>query len=305
MKISRLFPIWFFLLSGVMTDKATAGEIVATVPAIASIIENITFDRTDAVIGKNAGGCVHDYHLKPSDAVKIGNAKLIVTVGRGFEPFFDTIIKLKKSDATVIELDKTTTMRLWPARTGEKWHEHHHHSHEHEHHGEENEHDIDHHLWLDPENAIRIAETAANAASGLHPEKKDFYRRNLEEFTDKIKKLTAKTLNQTKNKRRYMVSHDSLQYLERFFDLDCEGAISDLESGEISIKKALSVEKAIKENDVSLLLIVGNVYPQSLNRLKKENGIEIKTVDVLGTTFTPGKDLYFKMLENIIDAIQP
>ena len=318
-----------------------AGEIITSVPAIASIIENVTDEKPDILTRDRTAACVHDTHLKPTDIMGIARAELIVIVSRDFEPYYNVLMKFKDKRTPVIELATLKGMLILPARHGKMWPEHHHshdgeyrnddreehashddehderrhqnenkghHIGEHEdheghehHHGDAN----DYHLWLDPDNAVRIAEAVTDAASRIHPDQTDFYRQNYNRFAERVNEMVknGRATVAEKTGRRYMVSHDSIQYLEHFFNLSGVGAISDLESGEISIKKALSVEREIKENNVQLLLIAGNTYPQSLGRLKKENTLEVKNIDILGTSLPMGKDLYFQMMTNILNAV--
>ena len=112
-------------------------------------------------------GCLHDYQLQPADMKALSGADALFVNGAGMEAFLPEITRAFP-DLPVIEasegielLSEGDAVRL----------------------GEEEEEEVNSHVWLDPLRAIRMAENLAEGLSVLFPEGlKDLPRRDIITF---------------------------------------------------------------------------------------------------------------------------
>merc|ERR1712178_417305 len=84
------------------------------------------------------------------------------------------------------------------------------------------------HIWLSPDNAIKIINKANKVLSLYYPQNAKIYDENTMIMIDKINKLKAeltKDLAPIKDKP-YVVFHDAYQYFEKAFGLNAVGSVA-------------------------------------------------------------------------------
>ena len=82
---------------------------------------------------------------------------------------------------------------------------------------------VDTHVWLDPNNAVRIGFFIAALRSKQHPEYKTEYWANAKNFAQQLL-IKSKQVGAYKNTIQYWSYHDAYQYLERALNLSDESA---------------------------------------------------------------------------------
>jgi zinc transport system substrate-binding protein len=85
---------------------------------------------------------------------------------------------------------------------------------------------VDTHVWLDPNNAVRIGFFIAALRSKQHPEYKTEYWANAKNFAQQLL-IKSKQVGAYKNTIQYWSYHDAYQYLERALNLKFAGALTD------------------------------------------------------------------------------
>lgn len=85
---------------------------------------------------------------------------------------------------------------------------------------------VDTHVWLEPNNAVRIGFFIAALRSQQHPENKAKYWNNANVFARKMLQA-AQAYDSSSNGKPYWAYHDAYQYLERSLNLKFAGALTD------------------------------------------------------------------------------
>mgnify|MGYP003604404475 FL=1 len=85
---------------------------------------------------------------------------------------------------------------------------------------------MDSHVWLDPNNAVRIAFFIATLRSQQYPENKAKYLANAKDFAQQMLQASQQYESSIKFKP-YWSYHDAYQYLERALNLKFAGALTD------------------------------------------------------------------------------
>jgi zinc transport system substrate-binding protein len=162
------------------------------------------------------------------------------------------------------------------------------------------------HIWLSPDNAIKIVQKVNKVLSLYFPENSKIYNDNTTKFIDKIRNLKmelVKELSPIKNKP-YIVFHDAYQYFEKTFELNAVGSVA-LEGDIASSPKQISI---IKDKIVKSKASCVFQEPQFDSKLVKivveGTDAKIGTLDPLGVNISENKDFYLQLLTNMTKSLK-
>jgi zinc transport system substrate-binding protein len=201
--MSRFYVfISLFLLS---TLGWSQGIVVSTHP-IYLIAQEVTkgIETPTLLLGDQSG---HDITLTPKHRKMINDASLIIWLGPQHEA---PLTKLLENNPLAISILDSNLTQVLPQRNPR---------------GQALKGTVDTHVWLEPNNAIRIGFFIAALRSQQKPEFKTQYwdnaRRFAKEMVEASNQYSANTLV-----RPYWSYHDAYQYLERPLNLKFAGALT-------------------------------------------------------------------------------
>ena len=183
---------------------------------------------------------------------------------------------------------------------------------DHDKHGKKHDDHDDHqikedvHIWLSPDNAIKIVNKVNEELSLFFPENKKIYNDNSSIIINKInnlKKELTKDLAPIKDKP-FIVFHDAYQYFEKTFGLNAVGSVA-LEGDIASSPKQISFikDKIIKSNASCVFQ-----EPQFDSKLVKivveGTNAQIGTLDPLGVGIKTTSDFYLQLLKNMSKSLK-
>jgi zinc transport system substrate-binding protein len=144
-------------------------QVLASIKPLALIAQEVAGDQADVSTLLPITASPHDYPLKMSDHKRLREADLVLWIGPEMESF------LARPLATLAEDKLITSYQLsglhWPEVAMD---EHHHNKHAHL--------GNDPHLWLDPRNAVVIAQAVAARLAQLQPASAAQFHANAERF---------------------------------------------------------------------------------------------------------------------------
>ena len=162
------------------------------------------------------------------------------------------------------------------------------------------------HIWLSPDNAIKIITKVKKELSLYFPENANVYNQNATKFIAKInnlKKELTQELSPIKDKP-YVVFHDAYQYFEKTFGLNAVGSVA-LEGDIASSPKQISF---IKDKIVKLKASCVFQEPQFDSKLVKivveGTKAQIGTLDPLGVNVSGKEDFYLQLLRNMSKSLK-
>lgn len=200
----RLFIFVFFSMFS--TWGWTQSLVVSTHP-IYLIAKEVTAGVEEPVLLLN-DQTGHDVQLTPAHRKLIQDASLVIWLGKAHEAPLD---KLLHQNRKAIALLDSGILTVLPQRSLR---------------GAALAHTIDSHVWLDPNNAVRIAFFIATLRSQQYPENKTKYLANAKNFSQQM--LQASQQYDSSNKSKpYWSFHDAYQYLERALNLKFAGALTN------------------------------------------------------------------------------
>lgn len=150
----------------------------------------------------------HDITLKPAHRKTIQDASLVIWLGKAHEAPLDKVLSSQPKAISILD---SGLVKLLPLRNTR---------------GKALPNTVDTHIWLDPNNAVRIGFFIAALRSQQYPAHRQAYWNNARAFAARMLKVTQQ-YNQTGQSRPYWSYHDAYQYLERPLNLRFAGALTD------------------------------------------------------------------------------
>ena len=197
-----------FLLCAVLSGMAWAqSPLVISTHPIYLIAKKITqgVETPELLLGNQSG---HDVQLTPAHRKAIQEAGLVIWLGQAHEAPLEKV--LGESNKAIAILDSGIIQAL-PLRSTR---------------GVAIKNTIDTHVWLDPNNAVRIGFLIAALRSQQYPEHKAMYWNNAKSFAREMI-LASQKFTTSGNPKPYWAFHDAYQYLERPLNLKFAGALTD------------------------------------------------------------------------------
>lgn len=229
----------------------------------------------------NAGAEAHSYEPTPLDILKIQQCDVFIYIGGEGEVWADEILNsMDTSGKYILKLsDYAELLEEADIEGANSAHEHHNHS---EHEEEHDDCDFDEHIWTSPENAISMTEAVCNTLSDADSKKADLYRKNTEEYTDKLRKLDSDFRDMISGAKsnlivvgdrfpfRYLADEYNLQYYSAF-----SGCSSETEPGVYTM--AFLINKVL-ENKVKNIFCLEFSTRKVAEKLSDATGAEILTL---------------------------
>ena len=311
--------------------KALALEtkgVITTIQPINSLVSAVIGNTGKTISLIPAEISPHEFKLKPSDAKKMQEGNIIFYISKHLESDVVKVFDNLPKNIKIVDLLEETGIEHLSIRDNEAWERHDHHGHDdhddhdkhskkhddhdHDKHAKKHDDHDDHqtkddvHLWLSPDNAVKIVDKVNKVLSLYYPQNAKIYDENAMIMIDKIKKLKTeldKELTPIKDKP-YVVFHDAYQYFEKAFGLNAVGSVA-LEGDIASSPKQVSY---IKEKIVKLKASCVFQEPQFDSKLVKivveGTNAQIGTLDPLGVGIKDEKDFYLQLLRNMAKSLK-
>ena len=184
-------------------------------------------------------------------------------------------------------------------------HDHDKHAKKHDDH-DNHEKEDDVHIWLSPDNAVKIIKKINKELSLFFPENAKTYDQNANQMIKKINQLKVELKNELSSikDKPYVVFHDAYQYFETSFGLNAVGSVA-LEGDIASSPKQISF---IKDKIVKLKASCVFQEPQFDSKLVKivveGTNAQIGTLDPLGVNIKSGENFYLQLLKNMAKSLK-
>ena len=320
---------WLALLSSLTLSTAALAEVPKVAVDIApvhSLVSAVMGDLGTPDLILPPDGDPHHFQLRPSQMRALSTADLVVWVGPALTPWLKDVLA---SDATqgrtevqLLDPDHLPMVIEGTLATLNTEAEEHDHDADHDAHAEE-EHDahddhadddhaghdhgpIDPHIWLDPVNAQHMLDEIAEALAALDAENSAVYARNAETAKARIAALTEQVAQDLHPLRNVALIpyHDAYKYFFIRFDLQISGSLSTTDAAAPSAARLSELrDRLAKTTRPCLFTEPGANENLIASVLPSDSDAVIRHLDGLGTTLTPGPDLYEALIRNMADAI--
>ena len=194
--------------------------------------------------------------MTPAHRKAIQDASLVIWLGKAHEA---PLAKLLDNNAKAVSIINSQIGTSLPQRTTR---------------GVPIANTIDTHVWLDPNNAVRIGFFIAALRSQQMPENKTKYWNNARLFARDMLQAAQK-YNSTAAPKPYWSYHDAYQYLERSLNLKFAGALTD----DPHVAPTVGQIKYLNDNRPSERMCLMAEAHASKNQYQKLSPIVFESVD--------------------------
>ncbi len=288
MKIFLNFFLLFFLVSKNCFSQHAITEkpvLAASINPVYQIILAITKDENDSILIIDPNFSEHDYQLKKSDVESFSKADLVFYSDDNLEIIFPKMIKKFSAEKKSYRLSEVSGLKLLQKRDGSK--------------------KLDPHIWLNPKNAIQIAEFMTQKICEIDHKNSQKYQKNLREFRNEVveteKIIHSKLLGI--QGLDYVIYHDGYQYFEDYFGVTPLKVMSREHSRDVSVKDVRELDMLTKSHQIKC--IFGEILDEknSAKKLAESYKIKFATLSLIGSkkNFSAEKNGYSSLLIGIAD----
>lgn len=285
-----MISLVFFCVSSASADRL---RIVSSIAPVHAIVVAVAGERAQADLLLQGSASPHHFSLKPSHARLLQEADFVVLIDFGLESFLEKPVHSISSIKT-IELADASGIQLWETREIGVLSSGHTKSHSHGHdHGHESHHD-DLHLWLDPLNAIAMADYLVSVLSDADPTGETTYRENAERFREQVEQVTETIQRQLSpyNNQTYVVFHDAFQYFEKRFGMMSPAVLTLNPEMAPSAKVVRQVREYLLSSGTRCVYREPQFSPSILSSMTEGLPITIAELDPLGDGTAIDADYY-------------
>ena len=300
-----VIPLLWFNLAMAASDL----KVVVSIKPFHSLVSTVMQGVSEPALLLNGNNSPHTYSLRPSAAVKLQNADLVFWGGENLEGFLAKPIHSLAAGARVVSFEDTPGLILRPFRSVKEWQEL----------DPESKNDQDHvkkrkinrlsgndpHIWLDPLNAQKITQYLVQILSEFDPENAQTYHSNGKKTILRLSDLNIQleTKMSSVSSKPYIVFHDAYQYFEKRYQLNPIASVTVSSGPSTSVGRLIDIRKKIKNKNVLCIFTEPQFSPKLVQTVISGTAVKKGILDPIGTSISPGPEMYFTLLNNISHSI--
>ncbi len=265
---------------------AAAGETrpvaAATVAPLASLVASVAGPGWEVVTVVPPGISPHVFEPGPRDVKRLAKARLVVTVGAGYDAWAAGLVAACAARADVYDAGASVGVRAESGPVGE--------------HAHEGEIGHDPHWWLSPRRAAAALAPLAELFARIDPAGAALYRARAAEAARSLAALDAEiTAALLPVRGRAVVStHNSWAYFLADYGLVNGGSIESVPGREPSPRELRALIDLVREKRIPALFTEPQFPPSAARVVSGDAGIRLVLADPLGGV--PGRATYTDLL---------
>jgi zinc/manganese transport system substrate-binding protein len=230
---------------------------VATTTIAGDLARSVGGERVEVDVLVPADADPHDYEPRPSDAVALAEADLVIRSGGDLDEWLGDLIDNAGGDALEVTL-------LDSVRSIEGGHD-----------------EVDPHWWQDPRNAILAVGAVRDALAEADPGGRRAYERNATAYERRLRELDADIercmARVPREKRKLVTTHDALGYFAERYDLEVIGAVipSLSTQAQPAARDVDALVEQIEEEGVEAIFPEVAVAQRLERAISRESGAEV------------------------------
>jgi zinc transport system substrate-binding protein len=283
-------------------------SVVASIKPIHSLVAAVMGGIGTPHLLLEAPSSAHHFTLKPSQARSLQAADIVFWVGPTMEqpltkalatlaPQAQTLPLIESAGLVLINFDKVT-----PAH--EK-HDHEKHD-KHDEHAKHDDHLINPHIWLDPQNAkIMLGVIAAHLAKA-DPENASTYAANADSMAARLATIETDIASQlaSYSAAKFLVLHDAHVYFERRFGLHNYGAITTEPDVMPTASRVKALRDELREHHFDCIFTEPFLGQKAVALIAEGSKVSIGTLDPIASNLPAGAQLYPNLLMSYARAVR-
>jgi zinc transport system substrate-binding protein len=232
----------------------------------------------------NNGVEPHDYEPTIKDIQNIQNSKLLITVGAGFEPWFNRIKSdLSKSNIELLEITINLNL-IKKDNSGENF-------------------IYDPHVWLSPKFAIKIADEILLNIKHIDPKNQIYYQNNADILKNKLSKLDSEYKVGLAHCKinTFITSHAAFSYLANDYNLSqisISGINPESEPTPKLIEEIINIARHEQINYIFFETLVNPKLSETIANEVHAQTLVLNPIEGLTNEEIKNHTDYFSLMEN-------
>ena len=248
--------------------------VVASFSILGDMTARIGGDRIALTVIAGPDTDAHGFQPRPSDAVALRGARVVIRNGLGFDGWVDRLIRASGFTGTVVTATEGIAPRMMAA-----------HAHDHGGAGRRQGHSVgprqvpDPHAWQDLRHGQAYVRTIAAALAAADPANEATYRRNAEAYLARLAALDAWVRAQVATvpepRRRVVTSHDAFGYFGDAYGiafLAPQGISTEAEPSAAQVGRLI---RQIRDQRITAVFMENMANPATLRRVAQEAGVPV------------------------------
>lgn len=258
-------------------------RVVATFSILADMVREVGGEQIalTTIVGRN--GDAHSFEPTPRDARALGQARMLVRNGLGFEGWLPRLVEASGfSGLDVVASTGVQALHLDEASPDEGSHaEHAQEADDHADHGAEHHHDgdLDPHAWQDLSNGVVYVRNIAEGLAQIDPVHAGQYRRRAQAYIDRLMVEDRAVRDQLATvpaaRRVMMTSHDAFGYFGHAYGIRLISIVGISSDAEPTARTIASLIDRIRAEHIHALFLENAANPKLMQRIAQETGVRV------------------------------
>jgi zinc/manganese transport system substrate-binding protein len=254
----RRFPCWLvglaLMASAFPANAQDRVNVVASFSILGDLVRNVEGNRVDVTTLVGPNGNVHVYTPAPSDARKIGQARLVVVNGLGLEGWLPRLVQASGSKATIVETSKGITQLSVGAAA-------------------------DPHAWQSVANVKIYVANIRDALDAADPAGAAIYQANAENYLAKLDALDREVREQVAQippgRRKVISTHHAFGYFAAAYGIEFIAPLGVSTESEPGARDIAAIIRQIKTEGIPAVFLENISDDRLMRRISAETGAHI------------------------------
>jgi len=283
-------------------------SVVASIKPIHSLVAAVMGDIGTPHLLLEAPSSAHHFTLKPSQARSLQAADIVFWVGPTMEqPLTKALATLAPQALTLplIESAGLVLINFDKVMPAHEKHDHEKHD-KHDEHAKHDDHLINPHIWLDPQNAKIMLGVIAARLAKADPENASTYAANADSMAARFATLETDITSQlaSYSAAKFLVLHDAHVYFERRFGLRNYGAITTEPDVMPTASRVKALRDELREHHFDCIFTEPFLGKKSVALIAEDSKVSIGTLDPIASNLPAGAQLYSNLLMSYARAVR-
>ncbi len=287
----------FALCAALSVQAQPEPRVLATIKPLHSLVQSVLGDTARAEILLDTTASPHDFQMKPSQIRALHQADIVFYIDADFEQFLQRVLPDLPDDTSQIPIAQRAEIALVPLRGGDDDKDDHDHGHDHA--------AQDYHVWLDPNNAVKMVQTIATSLAQIYPHNAAIYQANARATIAALNALHSDVqarLAPVKD-QPFIVFHDAYGYFERAYGLHTPAVIALDPTIPPSPKRIVQIRENLAQTGARCLFSEPQFSDKVLDVIRADSDARIAVLDPLGAELPVGAGLYAALLQGLAGAL--
>ena len=297
----RFFTIFLTTLFALCTALSAQAQpeprVLATIKPLHSLVQSVLGDTARVQLLLDNTASPHDFQMKPSQIRALHQADIVFYIDADFEQFLQRVLPDLPEATTQIPIAQRAEIALVPMRGDDDDDDDHGHGHDHA--------AQDYHVWLDPNNAVKMVQTIATSLAQIYPYNAAIYQANARAAITALNALHSdvQTRLAPVKDQPFIVFHDAYGYFERAYGLRTPAVIALDPTIPPSPKRIVQIRENLAQTGARCLFSEPQFSDKVLDVIRADSNARIAVLDPLGAELPAGAGLYAALLRGLAGAL--